>query len=89
MKTITSAFGLTFHSSNQKPGRAFEDRECVIFNPCDGFHIAIAEFWEDGDFHCFRPFAGEPFSDDFYTAWAVLPETSDLDKAFPRPGDIQ
>ncbi|WP_418141530.1 hypothetical protein NUW46_04990 [Marinobacter sp. MA] len=83
MKTITSAFGLTFHSNNQEPGKAFEDRDFLLFNPCDGYHVAIADF-EDGDFIEFRQFAGSSYGKDFYTAWAVLPETCDVRRCFPH-----
>lgn len=83
MKTATSAFGLTFHSSNQEPGEAYADRDFVLFNPCDGYHVAIADF-EGSEFIEFREFAGNSFGRDFYTAWAVLPDTSDVRRDFPH-----
>ncbi|MBW4979569.1 hypothetical protein ABWH88_06740 [Marinobacter adhaerens] len=83
MKTITSAFGLTFHSNNQDPGKAYEDRDFLLFNPCDGYHVAIADF-EGSEFIEFRQFAGSSYGKDFYTAWAVLPDTSDVRRDFPH-----
>lgn len=58
----------------------------VLFNQCDGYHIAEAMF-EDDEFLEFRMHC-RSVSADFYQAWAKMPDTNDLyDQFADKPVD--
>jgi hypothetical protein len=66
---------LTFYPANRKPTIDCEGKTALLYNPCDGYHLAEwVRFNENGEFEGFYPFQGKRFSDDFYTLWAILPE---------------
>lgn len=73
-------FDIVFYPVSKKPIKADYGTECVLYNQCDGYHIAYPRFYEDGDFRGFYTFMGKEFSEDFYCAWAKLPPT--LNKLF-------
>ncbi len=66
-------YALEFFSKDIDPTM---DGEYLIINPCDGFHLATAAFDEDGCFCGFYEFMRG--RDDFYVAWAKLPESIDV-----------
>ena len=73
-----NTFCLEFHHQSEKPT---DEGTYVLYNQCDGFHIA--ECWlYDGKFEYFNWFAGERISEDFYAAWAKLPDSLLLYRAF-------
>jgi len=52
--------------------------EYLLYNQCDGYHIAYAHFAE-GVFDGFRNFLGTcSYERDFYAAWAKLPDCNDV-----------
>lgn len=76
-------FHLEFRSVGNVPTRALNGRSFLLYNQCDGYHIAEAMFAGDGKFQHFHFFArGEAIEDDFYVAWAVLPDT--LGRLYPH-----
>lgn len=60
--------------------------ECLILNPCDGFHVAEARFCTiDGEFLGFFQFAAsEPWPAGSIVAWAKLPDSFKLAEGFAR-----
>ena len=77
---------LTFHSADVDPvGNEFDHDEYLLYNPCDGFHIAFASF-DGGEFTGFQNFLGtQRYERDFYDAWAKLPDCVEtLHPAFGR-----
>uniref|UniRef100_C5CJS2 Uncharacterized protein n=1 Tax=Variovorax paradoxus (strain S110) TaxID=543728 RepID=C5CJS2_VARPS len=78
MKTL--AVPLEFHSVGSAPPKGDYSDMFLLYNPCDGFHIAFGR-WDDddGEFEGFFDFLGKnEFSDDFYDAWAKLPDGNDV-----------
>ena len=58
-------------------GRALD--AYLLYNQCDGFHIVFAHWDEDGAFEGFFDFLGDnEYGDDFYEAWAKLPDCNDV-----------
>jgi len=74
-------FDLKFHPSSEKPT---ERGDYLLYNQCDGYHIAEARFY-DGEFFSFAWFADGLIDKDFYCAWALLPDgTKTLYDAFAK-----
>lgn len=72
---------LEFHPAGERPT---EEGDYVLFNSCDGYHIAEA-FFDEGEFVCFHFFFAEEVPEDAYCAWAKLPDTTaDLAIRFAR-----
>lgn len=65
-------FDLEFLPNTQTPT---EPGDYVLYNQCDGYHIVEASFADDGAFEGFYFFGGRTVGDDFYRAWAKLPES--------------
>jgi hypothetical protein len=65
-------FNLDFHPASDEPT---DPGDYLLFNQCDGYHIAEAWFEENGEFISFAWFAGGLVSKSFYRAWALLPDT--------------
>lgn len=68
---------IVFQPASVRPSRNEPWEECaaLLLNPCDGYHNVVARFDGDGEFAGFYDFAGrEPYEDDFYVAWALLPD---------------
>ncbi|OTQ74727.1 hypothetical protein [Gilliamella sp. N-G2] len=66
---------LTFHSNNEKPKTDCKNKIALLYNPCDGYHLAEWISFNDNDeFEGFYSFKGNRFSDNFYTLWAILPD---------------
>lgn len=64
-------FTLEFHPASEDPT---EEGDYLLYNQCDGFHLASA--WIDGDdFEGFFSFNSHQFPPDAYCAWARLPES--------------
>ncbi len=57
--------------------------EYLILNPCDGFHLADAMFDED-EFEGFYDFANGRFDEDFYVAWAKIPDSWKVEIVAPQ-----
>lgn len=72
--------GLKFYDSSKKPTIDCQNKSAILYNPCDGFHIADNIVFNDktGEFDGFYTFMNKRFSDDFYKLWAILPEPTDL-----------
>lgn len=69
--------GIVFVHASKKPQKnePWEEVTVLLLDPCDGYHCVIARFDGDGEFDGFYDFAGtEPYKDDFYVAWAMLPD---------------
>ncbi|OCG72959.1 hypothetical protein [Gilliamella sp. Occ4-3] len=66
---------LEFHPASEKPKPEDWTKEAILFNKCDGYHLADnIMFNDDGSFDGFYDFMMNRFSDDFYVSWAILPE---------------
>lgn len=63
-------FSLDFRPSFES---ASEPCDVVLYNRCDGFHIAEAKF-EGAEFLGFFPFIGDAYPQSFFDAWARLPD---------------
>lgn len=75
-KNTQRDFNLSFKSCDINPIYQGEDEvECLLLNPCDGYHVAYARF-EDGEFVGFYSFCMERRyeANSFYFAWAKLPD---------------
>lgn len=71
-----------FRPASQIPPARFEGRHFIALNPCDGYHVVVAEY-DNGNFEYFRGFADvDPLPDGFYIAWKVLPEANELIEVF-------
>jgi hypothetical protein len=70
-------FGLHFHPVGVIPTADLADRDVMVYNQCDGYHIATIHFDDEGNFDGFWPFVGSEFTQDFYRAWALLPDCND------------
>jgi len=74
-------FELDFRPVSETPT---ERGSYLLYNQCDGYHIAEAWFI-DGEFITFAWFADGPVDKDFYCAWALLPDgTKTLYDAFAK-----
>jgi hypothetical protein len=74
---------LQFRSSKEppRPAAGEDDIYCeyLLWNQCDGFHIASLALFDDGKFVGFSHFMGSPtWSPDEFQAWAPLPEVGDF-----------
>lgn len=70
---------LMFFPTSQKPVRPTginPTGDYLLYNQCDGYHLAEARWHDNGEFNRFCTFMGETFEEDFYCAWALLPQTS-------------
>ena len=72
MKLIRN-FTLVFHPASEEP---IEAGDYIIFNPCDGFHVAELLMDEDGERGELILMGGGYIPPGFYWAWAKLPDTS-------------
>ncbi|WP_049792213.1 hypothetical protein [Pantoea sp. At-9b] len=74
---------LTFRPASELPTAELRDREVLILNPCDGYHIGyIKAFEENGEVYDVGIYTwlGKEFEPhDFYVAWALLPNIDDRD----------
>ncbi|WP_392552889.1 hypothetical protein RHO14_03235 [Orbus wheelerorum] len=67
---------LEVHSSSELPRPEDWTKEAILFNKCDGYHIAHKiVFNDDGSFDGFYDFTMNRFDKDFYVAWAILPDS--------------
>lgn len=65
-------FPLVFHAVGTLPTNA---GTYLLYNQCDGYHLVDAWF-DDGEFQFFHFWMNRsPITDDFYVAWAELPDT--------------
>jgi hypothetical protein len=88
-KGMISIFQLDFQQVGVVPAQALEDRDVVLYNPCDGYHIATIHFDDEGMFDGFWPFGGKEFTEDHYCAWALLPDcNADLRPVFAAEDDV-
>lgn len=84
-KYAPAGFPLVFRPKAEIPRQSEDQRTALLFNQCDGYHIAYIRFFDDGEFDGFYPFDGEEYGKDFYEAWAVLPdEVKDLHPIFAK-----
>lgn len=65
-------FDLDFRPASETPT---ERGDYLLYNQCDGYHIAEAWF-DDGEFVGFYFHAQGFASPNFYRAWALLPDTA-------------
>lgn len=52
--------------------------EYLLYNQCDGFHLATARFNDDRSFAGFFTFMGHRYDEETYQAWALLPSSGSL-----------
>ena len=79
MKLIRN-FPLVFHPASEEP---IEAGDYVLFNQCDGFHLAELILTDNGKPDGFAFAAdGSYVLRRFYQAWAKLPDTSTLYACF-------
>jgi hypothetical protein len=64
-------FDLEFHQASEEPT---EPGDYLLYNQCDGYHVAEAWFPE-GEFCGFYFWPHDHVSPNFYCAWAKLPDT--------------
>jgi hypothetical protein len=79
--TTKQEVSIVFVPTSVRPSKNDPWEQCaaLLLNPCDGFHLVYAYFDGDGEFDRFSDFASsEPYADDFYVAWAMLPDESPL-----------
>jgi hypothetical protein len=72
---------IVFVPASVRPSKNEPWEQCaaLLLNPCDGFHLVYAYFDGDGEFDRFSDFASsELYAEDFYVAWALLPDESPL-----------
>ena len=72
-------FHLKFYKSTITPTCV---GEYLLYNRCDGFHIAEAKFDDEKNFMGFFRLPNLEFDHDTYHAWAVLPESTRLFEKF-------
>lgn len=82
------AFDLTFHPNTTSPT---DEGWYLLYNQCDGYHLAEATFDDTGEFDCFwnswegKNSSGMHYGTEMYCAWAKLPDTlKDLYDTFAR-----
>lgn len=80
----TLGFPLVFNPVGTVPALA---GTYLLYNQCDGFHLVEAWF-DEGEFQYFHFWMHmSPIPDDFYVAWAALPDaTGLLFQQFARKG---
>jgi hypothetical protein len=79
MNPKTLAVVLNFKAVGIPPPKGSTFDMFVLYNQCDGFHIAFAHWDDEGVFEGFFDFLGRnEFKDDFYEAWAKLPDCNDV-----------
>jgi hypothetical protein len=72
---------VVFLPTTRRPAKNDPWTQCaaLLLNPCDGFHLVYANFDGYGEFDRFSDFASsEPYADDFFVAWALLPDEMPL-----------
>lgn len=81
-------FDLKFHPASDKPT---EPGDYLLYNQCDGYHVAKAWFGDNGEFVGFWFFAASrPIPEDFYCAWALLPDgVKTMYDAFAKKEHVQ
>jgi len=76
-KTLTVPLG--FHAVGSEPPKGSSSDTFLLYNPCDGLHIAYGRWYAEGGFAGFFDFLGKnEYGDDFYDAWAMLPDCNDV-----------
>ena len=68
---------IVFLPASKRPlkNEPWEHCAALLLNPCDGYHHVFARFDGEGEFYGFYDFAGsKPYPDDFYVAYALLPD---------------
>ena len=69
------SFLLEWHPAHED---ATTEGDYLLYNPCDGFHVAELVFLDDGQPDGFVFFGDGDVGRDFYKAWAKLPDTNFL-----------
>jgi transcriptional regulator with XRE-family HTH domain len=78
MRDASTDIPLQFFPTSTNPvGKPYSQEDYLLYNQCDGFHIAYASFDEDG-FQGFTNWLGTVrYESDFYEAWAKLPDCNE------------
>ncbi|MEN6540874.1 MAG: hypothetical protein ABFC67_14800 [Mizugakiibacter sp.] len=77
--------GLLFLPTSSRPT---VEGDYLLYNQCDGYHIAEARKDDDGEIEFYFFGSGMPVSRESYCAWAMLPDTQDMFPLFARkPGE--
>ncbi|WP_158784626.1 hypothetical protein [Pantoea sp. BAV 3049] len=77
---------LIFRPASEKPTPDMDDKDVLVYNPCDGWHegtIRVSE--EDGEIYhigIYKFFMEEMTPHSFYVAWALLPDGISLGEKF-------
>lgn len=76
---------LTFRPASEKPTEDLDEREVIVINPCDGWHIGEIRVDRDSD-DCYIGIYDWPGAEmtphSFYVAWALLPNGIELSEKF-------
>jgi len=82
---VNLSVALNFYPVGVAPSKVGPHHTFLLYNQCDGYHIAFGRWDEEGAFEGFFDFLGESeYRDDFYEAWAGLPDCNDV--LFPAFG---
>jgi hypothetical protein len=83
-----TSWPIEFHAATDVPvmpeGEMFP--QVVLYNQCDGYHMAFARFWDHGEFDGFYDWCGtKPYiPGKHFAAWAMLPPAGLLYEPFAR-----
>lgn len=73
---------LIFRPASELPTADLDDRDVLVYNPCDGWHIGnIRALEDDGEIYHVGIYTWgmqEMTPHDFYVAWALLPDNQPL-----------
>ncbi|MBI6550682.1 hypothetical protein [Xenorhabdus lircayensis] len=73
---------LVFRPAAEQPTPDMNDKEVLVYNTCDGWHIGYVRFW-DGEYAGIYPWMGDELEPRyFYVAWALLPDGFKIEDIF-------
>lgn len=79
---------LVFRPASEKPTAEMDDKDVLLYNPCDGWHIGhVRAFEENGEVYdvgIYNWLMKEYTPHDFYIAWALL-EGPEFAEKFAKP----
>lgn len=73
---------IKFYPVSQSPTPDVQGSTFLLYNRCDGYHLAEHASFDDGVFYGFYSWGFQNYFDtDFYVAWAVLPNWWEMENA--------
>ncbi|WP_337049887.1 hypothetical protein [Serratia fonticola] len=76
---------LIFRPASERPTEDLDEREVIVINPCDGWHIGEIRVDRDCDdgYIAIYDWPGAVMTPhSFYVAWALLPDGIELSEKF-------